>query len=76
LKALLFFYLVGWVLTLICAVDWDSFVLLLIIVEIFLWSRRLVVFTLNLGVFHVKNLGVFICDCGDLLLLLFDSCSS
>jgi len=33
-------------LALICAIDWDSFVLLLIIVELFLCSGRLVVFTL------------------------------
>jgi len=68
--------LFGWVLALICAIDWDSFVLLLIIVDLFFWSERLVVFTFYLRGFHVKNLGVFICDCGDLLLLLFDSCSS
>jgi len=40
----------------------------LVIMELFIWPRRLVIFTLTLKGFHIKNFGIFICDYGDLLL--------
>jgi len=59
------------VLTVFCPIDQDSFVSLLIIMSLFLWFLSFFG-----GIFHIKNIGIFVCNFCNLLLLFIGSCSS